>query len=64
MKEKTVTQFQEFYDLFMNKDSFIIPSQTSINKNRHLLHSISAQELNIFREVFVLIVKTAIDRLK
>ena len=64
MKEKTVTQFQEFYDLFMNKDSFIIPSQTSINKNRHLLNSISAQELNIFREVFVLIVKTAITRLK
>ena len=61
--EKSVAQFQEFYDLFIEKETFLMPSQTVINKNRHRLHVIPAHDLNVIREVFVLMITKAIERL-
>lgn len=63
VSEKSVTEFQNFYDLFIDKEKFIIPPQTTINKNKHILNSIPPRDLNILREVFVMIVEKAISRL-
>lgn len=63
VNEKSVNRFQEFYDLFIEKESFHLPPQTVINKNKHLLNAIPPRDLNIFREVFVLMVTEAISRL-
>lgn len=63
ISEKSVTEFQSFYDLFIDKEKFIIPPQTIINKNKHILNSIPPRDLNILREVFVMIVEKAISRL-
>lgn len=63
INEKSVMMFQEFYDLFIVKETFVMPPQPVINKNRYRLKAIPARDLNIIREVFVLIIMKIIERL-